>query len=252
MRINTRRKWLAAGLLAMTVSAAQAQAPAVTVQMTQEDLAQQNVERTTTELVNLRKDVQIETMMTQSRIHQEALGKINSEILDLEVAIAKTAEVHQILESVHKQPEPFGTLPDSVPCADAIASAYQLLQGAEAELSIMLTKFTERHPDIVVARKGVEVYRAQLENAVQRAFATATANLTLQTRQRDTLVPMREEIVAKLGAMEIQIVSAQLKLDQLQRERELAQDVWADLVRRKADERAERERELEEMKLRQF
>jgi len=252
MRTNTMRNGLAAGLLTMVVAVVQAQVPVVLAKVTEEDRARQNLERIGKALLDFRKVTQLETMMTQSRILQEALVKISYEVFELEVGITKATEIRKALEPVKDQPERFGTLPDSVPRFDEITSAYHALQHAETELHVLLVEFTEQHRDVKVKRKEIEVYRQQFASAVLRAFETATANLALQQNQMDKLVLKRDELVAKLGEMEDKIISAQMQIDQLQHERELAQEVWADLVRRKAEARAEKDIEMAERALREF
>jgi len=253
MRINVIREWLAVGLLVTTMAVAQAQqVPAKVAVVTEEERARLEIERTTAAILDFRKEHQIEFMMTQSRMLQETLGQIYPEVFHLELEITKATEIHKALEAIKDKPERFGTLPDSAPRLDEITSTFHVLQDTEAELTIMLTKFTEQHPEIKGKRKEIEVYREHFINATHRALETATANLALLQSLRKDRVSKRDELTENLKKMEVQIVAAQLKTEQLQREREVAQDVWTDLVRRKAEARAEKDIEAAERALREF
>jgi len=191
-----------------------------------------NLERADKEMLDFRVANQVDFMANEVEASQQALGKINGDILVLEGEITKATELRKTLETIQNEPEKFGTLPDSVPRSGEIGEAYQQFQKTLAEKNSLLARYTANHPEVKVKEKEVEVYKQQFADVVFRALETCKANLDLLQRQLAQLTPKRDELTKKLSDLELKIVSAKMKLQQLEREREVADISYKALLQR--------------------
>lgn len=191
-----------------------------------------NLERADKEMLDFRVANQIDFMASDSQAAQEAVTKINADILSLESDITKATELRKTLESIQSEPEKFGSLPESVPRSGEIGVAYQQLQKILAEKNSLLARYTANHPEVKVKEKEVEVYTQQFSDVVFRALETCKANLDLLQRQLSQLTPKRDELMKKISDLELKMVSAKMKLEQLEREREVADNNYKALLQR--------------------
>ncbi len=191
-----------------------------------------NLERADKEMLDFRVANQIDLMAGESTAAQEAVTKINSDILVLEGEITKSTELRKTLEAIQNEPDKFGALPESVPRSGEIGAAYQQLEKTRAEKNSLLARFTANHPEVKVKEKEVEVYKQQFADVVFRALETCKANLDLLQRQLAQLTPKRDELTKKISDLELKMVSAKMKLEQLEREREVADINYKALLQR--------------------
>ena len=191
-----------------------------------------NLERADKEMLDFRVANQLDYMASESESSQVALVKINGDILALESEITKVTELRKTLEAIQSEPEKFGSLPDSVPRSSEIGTAYQLLQKTLADKNSLLARYTANHPEVKVKEKEVEVFTQQFADVVFRSLDTCKANLDLLQRQLAQLTPKRDELTKKLSDLELKIVSAKMKLEQLEREREVADTSYKSLLQR--------------------
>ena len=191
-----------------------------------------NLERADKAMLDFRVANQIDFMASESETAQRALAKVNDDILGLEGEITKASELRKTLEAIQGDPEKFGSLPDSVPRSLEIGTSFQLLQKTLAEKNSLLARYTANHPEVKVKEKEVEVYAQQFADVVFRSLETCKANLDLLQRQLAQLTPKRDELIKKLSDLELKMVSAQMKLVQLERERELADTTYKTLLQR--------------------
>lgn len=191
-----------------------------------------NLERADKETLDFRVSNQLDFMASDSETAQQSLSKINSDILILEGEVSKATELRKTLDTIQSDPEKFGSLPDSVPRSLEIGTSFQLLQKTLAEKNSLLARYTANHPEVKVKEKEVEVYTQQFADVVFRALETCKANLDLLQRQLEQLTPRRDELVKKLSDLELKMVSAKMKLEQLEREREVADISYKSLLQR--------------------
>src|SRR5574344_494177 len=64
-----------------------------------------NLERADKEMLDFRVANQLDFMASESETAQQALGKINTEILELEGNVTKATELRKTLESIQNDPE---------------------------------------------------------------------------------------------------------------------------------------------------
>jgi capsular exopolysaccharide synthesis family protein len=191
-----------------------------------------NLERADKEMLDFRVANQLDFMANESETTQRAIVKVNDDICDLEEEITRAAELRKTLEAIQSDPVKFGSLPDSVPRSLEIGAAFQMLQKILAEKNSLLARYTASHPDVKVKEKEVEIYTQQFTDVVFRALETCKANLDLLQRRLAQLVPRNEELAKKFSDLELKIVSTKMKLEQLEREREVADINYKALLQR--------------------
>lgn len=190
------------------------------------------LERTDKDMLDFRVANQLDLMASESLNAQQSLVNINGQILELESEITKATELRKTLEAVQNEPEKFGSLPESVPRSGEIGLAYQQLQKTLAEKNSLLARYTANHPEVKLKEKEVEVYNQQFADVVYRALETCKANLDFLQRQLAQTVPKRDELTKKISDLELKMVSAKMKVDQLEREREVADINYKALLQR--------------------
>jgi capsular exopolysaccharide synthesis family protein len=191
-----------------------------------------NLERADKEMLDFRVANQLDFMANESETAQQSLVKINANILVIEGDIAKATELRKTLELIQNEPEKFGSLPESVPRSSEIGAAYQQYQKTSAEKNSLLARYTANHPEVKIREKEVEVYKQQFAEVVFRALETCKANLDLLQRQLSQLTPKRDALAKKMSDLELKIVSSKMKLEQLAREREVADSSYKALLQR--------------------
>jgi capsular exopolysaccharide synthesis family protein len=191
-----------------------------------------NLERADKEMLDFRTANQLDIMAGESGTAQRALAKVNDDILGLEDEITRASELRKTLEAIQSDPEKFGSLPDSVPRSLEIGSSFQLLQKTLAEKNSLLARYTANHPEVKIKEKEVEVYTQQFADVVFRSLETCKANLDFLQRRLAPLIPKRDELTKKLSDLELKMVSTKLKLEQLEREREVADSSYKALLQR--------------------
>jgi len=187
------------------------------------------------ELLTYRTANPIDMMATQVRIAETALSKVTADVIDIESRASTATELRKTLEIIQGDPEKFGSLPESIPRSEEIGLAYQTFQKALAEKNALLARFTANHPDVKVKEREAEIYKQQFADAVARALETAKANLDLLQRQMAQLNPRKEELMKTISDLELKIVSSKMRLEQLARDRTVAEEQYQYLRQRMQD-----------------
>jgi capsular exopolysaccharide synthesis family protein len=164
-------------------------------------------------------------------------GRVNVDITDLSLQIAKAEEMLHTLEKIQDMPDRFGSLPDNTPRAAEIAQTYQKMQDQIAERNAMLARYTAKHPDVLVKDKEVEVYRVQFAEVVKRACETAQANVNLLQNQMGPLKIKHQELIDTYRDLQVKMDAAVLRLHQLQRDLDVNEQSYQALLNRMEEAR---------------
>ena len=198
----------------------------------QTEQAKRLLERTDKEMLDYRTANQVEFMESERQTAQSSVSRVNADVLELESQVTKASELKKTLEAIQTDPDKFGSLPDSVPRSSEISESYQRVQQAIAEKNALLARFTANHPDVKVKEREFEIYSKQFADVVYRALETCKANLDLLQRQLSLLTPKVTELTKKISDLELKIVAAKMRLEQLAREREVADSSYQALLKR--------------------
>lgn len=178
---------------------------------------------------------QIDTMKRERETSIQKLNKITADLLTLEGEINIADSLKKTLEAIQSEPEKFGSLPAAVTSSHEINNSYNRLQDTLAEKNSLLARYTANHPDVRVKEKEVEIYRKQFADVVYRALETAKANLALLLSQREKLAPKQDQLEKRLSELEAKIDSASVRVEQLEREREVADIQYKALLTRTSE-----------------
>ena len=196
------------------------------------------------ELLDLRKSRQIESLNRERQTAQSRLGALEARANALESEISQATELLSALSVIKDDPTQFGTLPESIPRSAEIATTFQRWQEATIAKKTLLTRLTENHPDVKLKAREEEVYRDQFIESAKRAYETGKAQLSFLERQRQPVVEEASGLRARLVALDTDIISAEMAIQQLERSREIEVAKATDLRERvrvaelKADENA--------------
>lgn len=194
-----------------------------------------NLERADKEMLAYRQANQIDLMASESKIAESALKKITDDVIDIESRVRTATELKKTLETIQGDPEKFGSLPESIPRSQEIGLAYQTLQRTLAEKNSLLAQFTANHPAVQVKEREVEIYKQQFADAVSRALETAKANLDLLQHQLAQLAPQKAELMKTISDLELKVVASKVRLEQLERDRTVAEEQYQSLRQRMQD-----------------
>ena len=178
---------------------------------------------------------QIDLMASEVKLAEGALTRITSDVIEIESKVLTATELRKTLETIQGDPEKFGTLPDSIPRSMEIGVAYQTLQKSLAEKNSLLARFTANHPEVKVREREVEIYKQQFADVVFRALETSKANVDLLQRQLAQLTPRKAELMKTISELELKIVSSKMRLEQLERDRKVAEEQYQALRQRTQD-----------------
>lgn len=196
------------------------------------------------ELLDLRKSRKMESLNRERQTTQNRLASLETRANTLETEISRATELLAALAVIKEDPTQFGTLPESIPRSAEIATTFQRWQEAAVAKKTMLTRLTENHPDVKLKAREEDVYREQFLDAAKRAYDTGKAQLDFLERQRQPVVEEAAGLRARLVALDTEILSAEMAIQQLERSREIEVSKATDLRERvrvaelKADENA--------------
>ena len=180
------------------------------------------VEQTDKVLLDFRVENKIDEMENQKRAVDSVLVLLNSDLARAEVDQARAADLLAVLTGIQQNPERISSLPEVVPRGQEISAAQVALQNAVTERDALLTRFTDKHPEVIQASNKAEVYRKQFLEAVYRARETAAANLDLMAKQTESLRE-RTRVNEKLSSeLELKLIAAKSRIEQIERDREAA------------------------------
>lgn len=213
----------------------------LTTMVDQEDAALKTLEN---QLLELRKSLDLDSKQRERENLMANVAALDARDVALGASIVSATELVEALKLVKDDPLSFGSLPESIPRSAEIAGTYQRWQTAITEKMTLLTRMTEEHPDVKQKMREEEVYREQFADTVKRAYDTGKSQLELLRRERELTGAEAIEKRARLILLDSQIIDAEMKIQQLERDREMALEKISTLrqrervARMKADENA--------------
>lgn len=164
----------------------------------------------------------MDSMANEQTAITAAVQKFNADAVDLAIQVYRAQDLVKALEALQDDPAKFGALPDQAPLATELREVFQKLAIAQTERNVLLSQFTSKHPDLTAKEKEVEMLRQQFADQVGRCRETARANLDLLSKQLEDSTKRCNELNARSAELELSIVNAKTRLDELTRERDAA------------------------------
>ncbi len=196
------------------------------------------------QLLDLSKERRIDPLTRERGEIEKRKNALEARALELETNISSMKHLFAGLALVREDPAKFGSLPESIPRSQEIIAAYTKWQTVSAEVKMLGLRLTEEHPDMRLKLDEEELTRTQFVEAAQRAYETCKAQIEYLENLRQPLVEEASSLGARLVALDADIASATMALEQLQRSREIELEKATDLRERvrvaelKADENA--------------
>ncbi|MCL2103830.1 MAG: AAA family ATPase, partial [Kiritimatiellaeota bacterium] len=184
------------------------------------------------DVFDYRVEHKIDLLKNQNQMNQQALAQLNVDIIALQRQVASQELLRNALEAIKDTPERFGSLPSAVPHANEIMRSFQRLESALAEKNSLLARYTALHPEVKVKEREVEGFETQFADTVHRALETSQADLNLSKQQLSLAESKRDDLIKTTYNLELQIVTAQMKTDELIYERGLIDDTYQGLLLR--------------------
>ena len=195
------------------------------------------------DLLEERKSQRIESLTRERELVQSRLSALDSQSIDLERQIAIAKDLINGLAIVKETPDRFTVIPEEYRSSE-IVSAYERWQTALNERKTLLIRLTEKHPDVILKDREVQVFREQFVEVAQRAYDTGITQLKFLESQRQPIVEEAAKVRAEIIKLDGDILAAQMRVQQLERQREIGISKTLELRERqrvaslKADENA--------------
>ena len=198
---------------------------------------------TENDLLEERKSQRIENLTRERELVQSRLSALDSQSIELERQIAIAKDLISALAIVKETPERFTVIPEDYRSSE-IVSAYERWQTALNERKTLLIRLTEKHPDVILKDREVQVFREQFVEVAQRAYDTGLTQVKFLESQRQPIVEEAGKVRAEIIKLDGDIIAAQMRVQQLERQREIGIGKASELRERqriaslKADENA--------------
>ena len=182
------------------------------------------------QILDFRSANQIATMESARKEVEAAQLALNADAVKIGTEINLAQEILKVLQT-----NAFQTLPDHVPNAEGLKTAYAKWQEALTFLNVQLTGLTTNHPQVIAKTREVEQLRQQFADQVSRARDTAKANLDVLLGQLKDNRERCEKQDKLSSELEQKIVTAKMHEETLLREQDVARKVFDDTLNRERD-----------------
>ncbi len=196
-------------------------------------------------LLDFRTQNKIDSLEAERSTLNQRLQTTTADVLEYEKRAGAAREWVNVLEAAKTRPENYGELPTDVPRSADIATAYGKVQSVKTELA-KLGGLTKKHPQVQAKEKELASLTSEFNASVNRAHATAVADLASNSNQLNTFRRNSEDLKKKIDVIGQQIVKADAGLKQLEQEKKVSSEIYQDLLQKENEQRiiAEQNNEL--------
>ena len=198
----------------------------------QADAKQIELEETDGALVRFRAENKLDALENQKNSADNALQDFNRSLTEIESQRLLAKELYNTLFNLKLSPESAGKLPASIPRQAEIQNNLERWLDAIAERDALLTRYTKKHPEVIAQEKVVTALRAQVDNSIGRAIETAQSNLSLLSKQSESLRKRIQKESDKASDIELQLITKRSELARLEREKEAADISYRGILNR--------------------
>lgn len=200
-----------------------------------------SVEKIAQQMRDFRTANKIDSLRANLATVEQARSKTTSDILVLEVEEAQLVEWEKMLAAVQKDPASYGNLATGVPRAQEIATEFKAYQDADGEYQKLMLVFTESHPQVVAAKKMLDLSRQRFLDSAARALLTGRSTLQVTRNQLVNLRQKREDLGGELATIAQRIGLAESGIKQLESDYDVQNEVLRALHTNENEARIEAE-----------
>jgi capsular exopolysaccharide synthesis family protein len=175
-------------------------------------------------LIEFRQETDLDRLRHELETSRSAANAYNQSLLDIRSSLIQAQEVVSVLESVKLEPEQIGNLPESLPRRDELGNAVTDWLSAITARDGLLSRYTERHPEVQAKDQQIQALRAKVRETLLRSRETAQAQVNLLEQQAASLDQEKSKAARTSVELELEIARATTAQGALERERE-AQDI---------------------------
>ena len=205
------------------------------------DKKRREVDKLAKQLLEFRAANKVDNLRSSRDTISQGLSKTTSDILGLETEETQLIEWEKMLAAVQKDPASYGNLSTGVPRAQEIATEFRAYQDAEGQYQKLLFAFTDKHPDVINAKKALDLARQRFLDAAARALLTGRSTLRVTRNQLTNLRRKQEDLREELASVEQRVVLAESGLGQLEAEFGVANRVLEGLILKENEARIQAE-----------
>ncbi len=188
------------------------------------------VDKIAKQLLDFRTANKVDNLRSQRETVQQGLSKTTGDILGLETEETQLTEWEKMLSAVQKDPASYGNLSTGVPRAQEIATEFRTYQDSEEKYQKLMFSYTDSHPEVISAKKELELSRQRFLDAAARALLTGRSTLNVARNRLTNLRHKQDDLRNELASLEQRIVLAESGLGQLEAEFGVANRVLEGLI----------------------
>ena len=188
------------------------------------------IDKIAKQLLDFRTANKVDSLRSAREMKQQGFSKTTGDILALETEETQLIEWEKMLSAVQKDPASYGNLSTGVPRAQEIATEFRAFQDAEEKYQKLMFTFTESHPEVVSAQKGLELSKQRFLDAAARALLTGRSTLNVARNRLANLRQKQEELSNELASLDQRITLAESGLGQLETDFGVANRVLEGLI----------------------
>lgn len=188
------------------------------------------VDKISQQRLEFRTSHKVDNLRSSRDTVQQGLSKTTADILALETVETQLIEWEKMLSAVQKDPASYGNLSTSVPRAQEIAEEFRAYQDAEGQYQKLTFTFTDSHPEVIAAKRAVELSKQRFLDAAARALLTGRSTLQVTRNQLANLRQKQDDLRNELSSLEQRIILAESGLGQLDAEFDVANRVLEGLI----------------------
>jgi capsular exopolysaccharide synthesis family protein len=192
----------------------------------------QTFEKIKQEVTAFRETKHMDAITNEMVTLQAAQADTGKQLTQIENAQILAVELLAAIRKVKLEPQNIGNLPDTTPRRDELLQAVSKWIAAIQDRDAELAKYTPEHPDVLARTKTIEMLKAQVAAAIERAQNTAEANVLLLQQQAEGLRQRMDTQARTAVDLENKIIRIQAEAGALEREQGVADTSYAGLLTR--------------------
>ena len=188
------------------------------------------VDKVAKQLLDFRTANKVDNLRSSRDTISQGLSKTTGDILELETEETQLIEWEKMLSTVQQDPASYGNLSTGVPRAQEIATEFRAYQDADGAYQKLIFAFTDKHPEVITAKRALDLAKQRFLDAAARALLTGRSTLKVTRNRLANLKQKQDDLRNELASVEQRIVLAESGLGQLEAEFGVANRVLEGLI----------------------